>query len=210
MQKAIAKKICTVCGLDVSSQSRVKDSSGRYHCESCWSAKSSHLARSSPQDFKQPDTSEDDGLIPFATNDVQQKASRSRQAFGSQEIGMETTEKPPQPHLSAREGPSNSSENSVRKIPIHLWTIAKWERRLLVVFLFSIIPPLGILLIPVQMFVTFKLARAMDKNGLLWACCTLVPYAGLLVLIILNIKATAELKKAGLYAPLFRSWRWRD
>lgn len=74
----------------------------------------------------------------------------------------------------------------------------------------GLVPPFILVLIPFHAYVTFKLARNLDKNGLVWSRGTLLPYAGLLVLIILNLQGTSVLRSAGLHAPPFWKWRWAN
>ncbi len=176
---SVPQKFCTVCGVDVAARKRVKDGEGRYYCATCWA----------------------EDLIPLVEGNRPRVVHRP----------------PADPHASRPSGRDQvGTPQGIgldRDIPIedHLHQIAKWERRVLWVIVTSLvlglIPPLILLLIPVHVFVTLKLARSLDKNGVLWAIGTLVPYAGLIVLIVLNVQATGVLRSAGLHAPMFRKWR---
>ena len=127
----------------------------------------------------------------------------------------------------------NGEAGDSGSVPDHLREVAKWDRRLLwwgimlplspgLLALLNLIPSthndLGgiavvgllvgmVLSIPLQAFLVIQLAKAMDRNPLAWCLGTFVPYAGFLVMLLLNSRATSVLKTAGLRAPLFRSWR---
>ncbi|MDB5324998.1 MAG: hypothetical protein JWM57_567 [Phycisphaerales bacterium] len=211
MQNTSVTKICAVCGQDVRNLPRIKDASGRYHCEPCWENITTE-GSGSVAAVKLPVAAgdADDNLIPFAEEFAQKRSAPRRPAHTAISTVSDASHAQPS---GSRQQPiiqANDSRSNNREIPDYLVAVACWERRLLVVFIISIFPPLGILLIPIHFFVTYKLARAMDKSGVLWAIGTLVPFAGLAVLLILNLQATRLLKNAGLYAPMFRSWRWRN
>ncbi len=186
LPSAVPGKFCTVCGLDVAARRRLKDAEGRYFCSTCWA------------ESQQP---REDDLIPLAEENPPPAVHRP----------------PPKPRVpratDADHAEPLGAVGSDGDSPIedYLHRIAKWERRMLWVLILSLtlglIPPLILLLIPVHVFVAYKLARSLDKNGVLWAIGTLVPYAGLIVLIVLNVQATGTLKSAGLHAPMFRKWR---
>ncbi len=164
----------------------MKDVEGRYYCDTCWAGDQQRR---------------EDDLIPLVEENRPRVVHRppahphASRPSGKDQVGL------PQAIGSDRDSP----------IEDHLHQIAKWERRILWVLAASLmvvlIPPLILLLIPVHVFVAFKLARSLDKNGVVWAMGTLVPYAGLIVLIVLNVQATGVLKSAGLNAPMFRKWR---
>lgn len=186
LPSAVPRKFCAVCGVDVAARKRVKDVEGRYYCTTCW---------------EEDQQRREDDLIPLAEENRPRVVHRP----------------PADPHASRPSGrdqvgpPQAVGLDRDRQVEDHLHQIAKWERRMLWVLAASLmlvlIPPLILLLIPVHVFVVFKLARSLDKNGVLWAIGTLVPYAGLIVLIVLNVQATGVLKSAGLHAPMFRKWR---
>ena len=204
-------KTCVRCGLDVAGRPRAKDAAGRYFCEPCWRARQTSNAKTSEQaDVAGANTDPDDGLIslvdasPRHPTHVRQQQQIRPSARSDQVSFDDNFRRPPPGGMKTAEGD--------RPIPDYLAEIAKWERRLLWVIVLSmtlgLIPPLFLILIPVYAFVTFRLARSIGQSPWPWVIGTFLPYAGIVVLIVLNVKATGILRAAGLNAPMFRSWRW--
>lgn len=216
----VSRKLCTDCGADIGQSKRIKDASGNYFCPECWGqrqsqGKSQSIAVRSPGNEELQDA---DDLIPIAD----QAASVC--------LSAKTTVSP-RANIVGHDHQAKPGGRS--PLPDYLQQIARWERRLLwwgillplspgLLGVFNIFPKpineiaslglfglmLGIVLaIPMQIYLAYRLARAMDKNALVWCIGTLIPYAGMLVLLILNMQATGALKSAGLKAPLFRPWR---
>jgi len=203
-------KTCVRCGLDVAGRPRAKDTSGRYFCEPCWRLKQApkdSAAQAQQSDATTLDAESDGGVI--ALIDVtprQSTPARKQPSEAARGNSGSNSRRPPPGSETAAEGE--------RPIPDYLAEIAKQERRLLWVIVLSmtlgLIPPLLLVLIPVYAVVTFQLARSLGQSPWPWVIGTFLPYAGVVVLIVLNVKATGVLRAAGLTAPLFRSWRWEQ
>jgi hypothetical protein len=204
-QRTDQRKLCTVCGADISSRKRIKDRHGNYYCEPCWAAAlSGGAAGSDMLAAKAPaQESRSDAIVSEMAKDIADAVSPPN-PLDQLKRSWEYMWKPEMAFggfaLAGAVG---------FLLPMLLFDESTGAARIVAIIWMCLGGAVGAvccLAIPYYLVrrtaAAFGIARYFDLSvPEMWAASTLVPGLGLLTVFVLDSKAQKELKESGALAP---------
>jgi len=212
-------KNCVICDVDVSRLKRAKDANGNYFCKPCWKMKMSrvvvqHHSTLSPTPSGTPPLVDRPNASTVPTTITGEEPPEllfcegCNGRFAQQHLRL-VTGRVVCKDCRAAEKNSRARDTRPPGVREGVWEVAIWERREMWLLVISLpLFPLAPILIPLNMYITFRLARSLGNNAWLWVAGSFVPWIGLLLLFALNFQAVSYLKSQGLQIrPFARRWR---